>query len=128
MEEKNYKKALSMAKEHLAYIAGSLSMERVQDVARQGLERILEVEQTPEPWLDVPDGPGWWWYAAPWSEPEEVECRMVRKKDGRLESYDPWRPCEQVGYEGYRTAWDRCNEEYGKWQRAIVPQPPKEGE
>ena len=41
-----------MAKEHLAYIAGSLSMERVQDVARQGLERILEVEQTPELWLE----------------------------------------------------------------------------
>ena len=81
----------------------------------------------PEPWLDAPDGPGWWWYAAPWSEPEEIECRVVRKrKDGTLESYDPWQPCEPVGYEGYRTTWEPCTGDFGcKWQRAHVPTAPE---
>ena len=94
-------------------------------------EAIKDLNSRQSPWADAPDGPGWWWYAAPWSAPEEVECRVVRKRKAGdreiLESYDPWQPCEPVGYEGYRTTWDICTGDYGyKWQRAIVPPPPRE--
>ena len=56
----------------------------------------------PEPWLDAPDGPGWWWrnYASagevvPYKlEPEQMTLDIEK--------------------------WP------GKWQRAHVPPPPKE--
>ena len=74
----------------------------------------------PEPWLDIPDGPGWWLYEPDTSDAFPV---WVDKPSWAKELMCSW----FIPWVSMRNQ-ELSNMPKGKWKRIDMHQPPKEGE